>query len=337
MRPPALLALALLASALLAVLALLAAPAGARAEDGRVEEDAAPRRVVSLNLCADELVLRLARPEQVASVTYLARDPLASNVADLAAGVPVNRGLAEEIVPLAPDLVIVGAFTTRTTTAMLRRLGLEVMELSIPQTLAEAYAQIRFVAARLGVPERGEAMVRRMEEAFARLPRIEGPLPSAVVLRPNGFTAGRGSIADEILARAGLANLAAQLSTDRMGQLALEEIVRAQPDLLVVNAAREAPPSLADALLHHPALAPFAADGRTVSLPIRLWTCAGPELAEAAERLAAARTRIPKAGAPAAARTHLSEAAPLAARPLAAPPLPALAAPSFHAANGAER
>lgn len=281
--------------AALLILALLAAAPAAAGE-------AKPARIVSLNLCADELVLRLADPGRVASVTWLARDPRGSNVADLAAGVPVNRGLAEEIVPLAPDLVIAGAFTARATTAMLRRLGFEVMELGVPTSLEEAYAQIRQVAGRLGEMERGEAMIREIEAAMAALPAPPAHHPAAVVLRPNGFTAGRGSVPDAVLARAGLDNLAARLSPDRMGQLALEEIVTARPDLLVVNSAPDAPPSLADELLHHPALAPFVKAGRTVPLPLRLWACAGPELAEAARRLAAARARIaPGAPAPLAA------------------------------------
>jgi iron complex transport system substrate-binding protein len=172
----------------------------------------------------------------------------------------------------------------------------------VPATLDEAYAQIRQVAARLGEGERGEAMVARIEAAMAALPPATGDHPTAVVLRPNGFTAGRGSVPDAVLARAGLDNLAPRLSTDRMGQLALEEIVTARPDLLVVNSAPDAPPSLADELLHHPALAPFAKAARTVPLPIRLWACAGPGLAEAARRLASARARIsPRAPSPLAA------------------------------------
>lgn len=281
------------AAALLA-LALSAAPAAGA--DGTAAGK--PRRIVSLNLCADELVLRLADPGQVASVTYLARDATASNVAALARGVPVNRGLAEEIAPLKPDLVIVGAFTTRATTAMLHRLGFEVMELGTAQTLDDAYAQIRRVAGRVGAPERGEAMAREMEAAFAALPPATPAHATAVVLRPNGFTAGRDSLPDRVMARAGLDNLAARLSADKFGQLTLEEIVRADPDFLIVNGG-DGPPSLADDLLHHPALARFRAEGRIVSLPLRLWTCAGPELAEAAARLAAA-TRFPRA-APAGA------------------------------------
>ena len=83
--------------------------------------NAAPKRVVSLNLCADELVLRLAPPDTVKSVTWLARDPTLSNVSALAHEVPVNRGLAEDVVPLAPDLVIAGAYTTRTAVGLQKK------------------------------------------------------------------------------------------------------------------------------------------------------------------------------------------------------------------------
>ncbi|MEP9365761.1 ABC transporter substrate-binding protein [Xanthobacter sp. VNH20] len=278
--------------------ALRLAVCGIAAFLGATASTAAPKpsRIASLNLCGDELVLRLADPGKVASVTYLARDPRSSNVADLARAVPVNRGLAEEIVPLAPDLVIVGAFTTRTTTAMLQHLGLPILELGVPDSLEEAYAEIRTVAARIGEPARGEAMIAAMQRDFADLPPVPAHPAASIVLRPNGFTAGRGSIVDEILGRAGYENLAARLSTDRLGQLNLEEIVEAQPDLLVINGGGDAPPSLADELLHHPALAPFTADGRTLSLPTRLWTCAGPELAQAAQRLAAKRVSAARIG-----------------------------------------
>lgn len=241
------------------------------------------KKVASLNLCADELVLRLAAPGQVASVTFLARDKSASNVADLAESVPVNRGLAEEVVPLSPDLVIAGAYTTRSTTQMLRRLGVEVLELDTPRSVEEAYGQIRAVAARLGAQAKGEAMIAQMEKEFAAL--SPSPTPrTAIVLRPNGFTAGAGSLVDDILRRAGLDNLAARMSTDSFGQLALEQIVRARPDLLVVNE-EDTPSSLGAELLQHPALAAYPRTHRTAAVPPRLWTCAGPDLPQAARLL----------------------------------------------------
>src|SRR4029453_1275136 len=77
---------------------------------GATDSGQKPKRVVSLNLCVDELLLRLADPRNLASATWLARDPANSNVAELAQSIPVNHGLVEEIIPLNPDLVIAGIY-----------------------------------------------------------------------------------------------------------------------------------------------------------------------------------------------------------------------------------
>ncbi|WP_454917755.1 ABC transporter substrate-binding protein [Xanthobacter sediminis] len=266
---------------------IAAALAAAIATPAMAGAPAAPRRIVSLNLCADELVLRLAPKGAVVSVTSLASDPISSTVTELAAGIPVNRGLAEEVVPLAPDLVIAGAFTTRTTVDLLKRFDIPVMDLGIPGSLEEGYAQIRAVAARLGVPEKGEAMVEEIRAAIAAVPppRVA---PRAVVMRPNGFTVGRNSLPDDLMRRAGLDNLAARLSPDKLGQLALEEIVAARPDVLVVDDEPDAPPSLAHEMLQHPAVRDAMANGRTVAVPTRLWACVGPQLVGAFARLSQA-------------------------------------------------
>ncbi len=258
-----------------------------------------PEAVVSVNLCADELVLRLSHPGQVKSVTWLARDSLASSVAALADELPVNRGLAEEIVPLSPDLVVAGIYTTRMSVAFLKRLGIPVMDLGVPGTLGEVRDQIREVAAALGNEGAGAAMIADLDAALKEdisadarpeddNPEIDVAKPTALVLRPNGFTAGRGSLVDTLLTRAGLLNLAAELQTDRLGQLPLERIVTAKPDVLIINADRQAPASMAQALLDHPALADIKATATVVEVPTRLWTCAGPQLVEAMDILKSA-------------------------------------------------
>src|SRR5688572_3101869 len=66
----------------------------------------APQRVVSLNLCTDAMLFELARPGQIAAVTRLSRDPALSRFAREAARTPVIHGMAEEVLALAPDLVL---------------------------------------------------------------------------------------------------------------------------------------------------------------------------------------------------------------------------------------
>jgi iron complex transport system substrate-binding protein len=251
-----------------------------------------PARVVSLNLCADELVLRLADRDQVAAVTYLARDPRGSTVASEAASIPWTRGLSEEIVALRPDLVIAGAFTTRTAVGMLRRVGFPVLELGVPTDFDGVREQIRTVATALGHPERGSAMVADFDARLSKALPAQPTHLRTLVMRPNAFTVGPGSLGDAILRAAGLVNVAAEIGRDRFGQVPLEAAALADADLIVLDAAQPGTPSLADALLRHPVLAALARQGRTVSIPNRLWTCPGPQIADVVARLVeAARSR----------------------------------------------
>ena len=116
-------------------------------------------RIVSLNLCTDELLLRLA-PEKVASITWLSRSPSGSNVPDLAGRVPVNHGLAEQVVAADPDLVLAGTFTARIAVGMLRRTAIPVVEFSPPRSFDEVRQQIRDTAALLQAEDKGRALNR---------------------------------------------------------------------------------------------------------------------------------------------------------------------------------
>lgn len=202
-----------------------------------------PARIVSLNLCADELVLRLADRAQVAAVTYLAGDPRGSTVAAQAAGVPVTRGLAEEIVALKPDLVIAGAFTTRTTVGLLKRIGFPPLELGVPADFDGVRAQIRQVAAAVGHPERGEAMVAELDGILSQIVPASRSL-RVLVLRPNAFTVSPGSLGDAIIRAAGLVNVAAEIGRDRTGSVPLEAAALADADLVVLDAGEAGTPSM---------------------------------------------------------------------------------------------
>ncbi|WP_354002086.1 hypothetical protein [Pseudotabrizicola sediminis] len=58
---------------------------------------ASPQRVVSINLCTDQLAMLLAEPGQLISVSFLAQDPRSSVMVDEALACPANRALAEEV------------------------------------------------------------------------------------------------------------------------------------------------------------------------------------------------------------------------------------------------
>ncbi len=275
---------------LLALLGALAGAAGALAAG----PEGKPRRIVSLNMCADELVLRLADRSAIASLTWLSRDPHNANMAEAAKGLPINNGLAEEALSYHPDLVLAGAFTERSTLELLKQVAAPVVELPVPETFDAMRRQIREVAAALGEPDRGERLVADIDRRLARISLDpERPPLRAIILRPSGFTVGPGSLVDEILRRAGMTNLAARLDIGAYQQIPLERLATLDADVLIVDSEGFETPSLATETLRHPIVAALSRRLKVVALPSRLWTCPGPAVADAVQRLVDAVASAP--------------------------------------------
>jgi iron complex transport system substrate-binding protein len=232
-----------------------------------------PDHIVSLNLCTDQMLVLLA-PTKVAALSPLARDPALSFVAQEAAHLPIVRASAEAVLHLHPDLVLAATYGAQTTLALLEQEGTPVLRVNLPQDFNGIREQTRLLARELGVPQRGEALLATMDADLNDLPQHPQER-RALVWEPRGLTAGPGSLMDAVLRSAGLINAS---DGRRVG---LEALLRQPPDLLVVPAAPEFP-SLASALLDHPALAGI----HRRAVPPALTLCAGPFTAQAAVLLA---------------------------------------------------
>jgi iron complex transport system substrate-binding protein len=240
--------------------------------------------VASINLCADQHVLALADPEQILTISWLAADPAESVLADAARRHPQNYGTAEELLAFSPDVVVAGTYTSPFARALLKRVGYRVVELEPENSIADIARNVRLVAAALEQVARGERVVAALESEVEAL-RANRPERSlaAIVVRAGGFTVGAESLAHELLTLAGLRNVAAEQGLDRWGSLSMEALLRSDPEVIVLTDYRAGEPSLANAVLEHPALARLAAVQRAVTVPAALWACGVPQsLASAA-------------------------------------------------------
>ncbi|MEW8648419.1 MAG: ABC transporter substrate-binding protein [Candidatus Thiodiazotropha endolucinida] len=252
-----------------------------------------PRRVVSVNLCSDQLLLMLADPQQVASVSYLSRDPDSSFVADEAAAFPLNHARAEEIIRLKPDLILVTPHTNPRLRTTLGQLGYPLHRLSLGNRVEDIIGDIRQLAARLGQVSRGESLIARMQHRLqSDLPDDAKPPPTAIFYQPRGYTSGSDTLQDEALRLAGWNNLAAQQGVKGYAPVPLEEILRWRPDTLFTSAYRKTGDSLAERQLRHPALNRLLANNPMVKIPYKYWICPGPMLAEAVDMLRQARESV---------------------------------------------
>jgi len=247
---------------------------------------AAKPRVVSLDLCSDQLVLALADPEQIVSVTATALRPSVSAYADRARalGVPVNQGSAEETVMVSPDMVFTG-YWGRDGKGLLKRLGRKVERFAPPTSVDATIAQIRRAGQLLEQPEAAERAVAAIAAARARMPDFPDA-PATVLALPGGYGYGSGTLVDDMMRIAHLRNLLAEEGHAGFTRLDLEHLVLMHPDLVLVGDKQDAGEvRRSSSLIHHPALRHAEEGAAQVLFPPALWICGGPQTARALDFL----------------------------------------------------
>lgn len=228
-----------------------------------------PQRIVSLNLCTDQLLLALADRSQIAALTRNARDTEMSAAAAQAQGITPLRESSEQLFALRPDLIL-GMPASRH--AMLLPLGpanYRTVDLDSAESYDAIVAQIRTVAVAVGHPARGEALIRRMDGELAKIGKLKGGKVAAYYQR-RGYMTGTGTLIDDLMSRTGLINLAAKLGKPPLSQVGLEEMVASRPDFLIVESATDRVVDQGTEMLHHPALRSIP----RISIP-QAWTVCG--------------------------------------------------------------
>lgn len=251
-----------------------------------------PRRVVSFNLCADQLVLALADPGQIAGLSPYAADPALSVVADKARAFRRLDWQAEATIALQPDLVLVGPNDRSVTRRMLMAQDLRVVEVGFVTDLDNARRQIREMAELLGHAPRGEQLLAELDAArgrLAALPRRRNA--TGLVIERGGYAQGPASLAATLLAEAGF-TAPRGAPAGYGGFVPLEKLLMLKPDVLFLKDPPRAPSDQGALYLTHPAVRELYPDDRRVALPTRYTLCGGPALVAAFDYLAEAAARL---------------------------------------------
>ena len=252
----------------------------------------APRRVVSFNLCADQLVLALADPEQIAGLSPYAADASASVMTEQARAYPRLQWQAESTIALGPDLVLIGDSDRPVTKHILRSQGLRLHEITLIADLDTARRQVTEVAAVLGHPERGEKLIAGIEAARMRLKAApKPPFATALLVNRGGYTAGERSLAAALLMEAGL-KPPAGAPPGYGGYVQLEQLLVLHPDVIVLNNEPREAADQGSYNLTHPALNALYPPERRIILPARYTLCGGPALIAALDYLTELLTRL---------------------------------------------
>lgn len=249
--------------------------------------EAAPRRIVSLNLCTDQLLIDLAEPAHIAGLSPYARDTSRAFEAARATRLPTLSGTAEEVMVIAPDLVVSSRYMKRETRQFITARGLKLVEFDDPRTLAEARAQIAQMGWLLGVEERANQRLAAFDSALAELRAVARQTSLRILpLARRGWVAGSETLLADLLREGGLMNAAGELGFKAGGFASLEAVIALKPDALLLTRAEIRAEDQGQAMLLHPAISAMFPPGKRITIAERLTVCGGPMLTEAMRQLA---------------------------------------------------
>jgi iron complex transport system substrate-binding protein len=237
---------------------------------------AVPRRVASLNLCTDELLLMLGDPRRIVSVTHLAQQPAETSLWREARRYRRNDGTLVSVAGLRPDLVLTMGGGARDRGRIAARLGIRVLDLPYPQSLGDIERSVRSVSIALGRPAAGQSALAQIQQLKRSRPARAA---DTIWLGGGGRTVSAGSLAAQWMALAGFRQRA--MAGDRVS---LEQLLLRPPAVILRSDYRQGQYSSEQRWLSHP-LARRVRGARTIATDGRAWTCMGPLLVSEIKRL----------------------------------------------------
>lgn len=212
----------------LVLLAVSALVTGCTAK-ANADAAASPAGIVSLDLCADQMVLKLVDRSRIKAV---------SNEVDLdrnlvngpAAGLPRLRPTIEEIIALRPAIIVKSYGGGPLLEGQLAKLGIKTVQLDYAARLTDIPATIRSAAAKLDATRKGEAVVAQFEQQVTKADADEGHAanrPTLVYVTPGGVTSGPETLIDDVIKAAGYRNYS---NKSGWHNLPLEQLAGEKPD-----------------------------------------------------------------------------------------------------------
>lgn len=240
--------------------------------------------VVSLDYCADQYVLALMPRQDITAVSPDAGSAF-SYLRDEAGDIPRVRPVAEDVIVLAPDIVVRTYGGGPRALQFFERAGISVVQVPYANDIEGIRESIGQVAGALGARARGAELVARMDRRLAAVGTGRDGR-EALYLTPGGATSGPGTLVHEMLLAAGLANF-----EHRPGwhTIPLEKLAYEKPDVVVYAAFGNASESTAYwSSMRHPVARRMLSGSNALHIEGAWTACGGWFLLDAIESLAQA-------------------------------------------------
>ena len=236
--------------------------------------------VASMNLCTDRLVLALADPSQIHSLSYVAVDPH-SMMETAADSIPLNQGHLEEMLAQNVDYIFASEFDSPWVIERLRQYGKNIHQFLAAKTINDAKNNVKTMSKLLRQEQRGNELIEQLSTIAKTKVRENN---RTIILGANNYISGQNSLSSHLIETLGFRNIASEVNITDYGQISMEQVIHLQPDVIILNKYSN-DYSRAQAVLSHPVIKHLNEQVKIYYVPTREWICGDNALVNAARRL----------------------------------------------------
>ena len=211
-----------------------------------------PQRVISYTLASDEILLALAKPDQIAALSPLAQNPRYSHISEAAQAYPQIYNI-EQIIQLKADLVLLASYNQAEIHHFLKKAQISNFYFSRFNDLDDIKRHIQQLGHLLAREPEAQRLINTFQQDLATAKQqLNCKLPALLSYDQWGYVAGRETIFQSLLDYLEIENLATKIKGYQ--HLQTEWLYQQKPQIIIMPADPAAFEQARIQLFQHPLL-----------------------------------------------------------------------------------
>ena len=229
-------------------------------------------RVVSTNVCIDNILINIFGAENVVAVSNLVDDARYSHVRKLDQSIERISFDAETILNLRPSLVLISNFSNHRVVKILRDSGLKVVTVPFATKLSDISQNIQIIGSAIQQNAKAERAADAISQHIGETMPKTGKF--ALHITANNYIYGNNSLISDAIRYAGMATQEQDRFANKPGFYNIENIILSKPDYLIVDGSDEINSLKFEHDRYHPALKVAFPPKHRIKIEPKLWSCA---------------------------------------------------------------
>lgn len=228
-----------------------------------------PQRVISIDYCADQYLLKLGTSSQILGVSPKSMASF-SFMREKAKNFNKVRATTEELLALRPDLIIRSFGGGVGVNKFLKHHKIPILQIGRLDSLEDITQTIVNISKALGNDELGITLVHELNRRLLSITRTEEK-STALYIAAGGVTTGEGTLVHDIMSKGNLLNI---VDTQGWRDIPLEQLASLRPDIIVHSYLGDLTKNSGKwSAIHHPVTKRFLLSNAAIAIPPALVSC----------------------------------------------------------------